>query len=358
MATKNDPWDGRISREEAFHAEAQGGRAEVGDSKDLDPLLDGHARHEERARDRHDPRGDAHHGTRHHGGDARRPARHVRVRASGRRPSSCSRSTAPYGPSYFALIATGPNTLLLALPPQHGQAAGRRSDPVRLRARLQVLPVRRDAGLPRERQVHAAPARALHDLSAPLPGAHDVDQGARRRPATSSRTRSGRWTPSWRASRSPIRRSRRPRQRSSRAIAVESRRAALVTPSAWKSTTCGGLQAPTLEPGRIFTIEPAMQIEDEHLGIRLEDMILITETGYENLSAFVPIEIAAIEKLMAERGLSDAALESGACANRPYLSPCTDRTRRARHHDDERAQRVQHLDRVLPARPGRRGRRR
>ena len=63
----------------------------------------------------------------------------------------------------------------------------------------------------------------------------------------------------------------------------------------------------TLEPGCIFTIEPAMQIEDEHLGIRLEDMILITESGYENLSAFVPVEIEAIEKLMAEPGLSDAA---------------------------------------------------
>ena len=49
-----------------------------------------------------------------------------------------------------------------------------------------------------------------------------------------------------------------------------------------------------------------MQIEDEHLGLRLEDMLLITETGYENLSAFVPIEIADIERLMAEPGLSDA----------------------------------------------------
>ncbi|MBI1876497.1 MAG: hypothetical protein HYS05_21760 [Acidobacteria bacterium] len=39
--------------------------------------------------------------------------------------------------------------------------------------------------------------------------------------------------------------------------------------------------------------------------IRLEDMILITDTGYENLSAFVPIEIEAIEKLMAEPGLSE-----------------------------------------------------
>jgi Xaa-Pro aminopeptidase len=61
----------------------------------------------------------------------------------------------------------------------------------------------------------------------------------------------------------------------------------------------------TLEPGQIFTIEPAMTIPDEHIGIRLEDVILITETGYENLSAFIPIEIAEIEKLMAEPGLSD-----------------------------------------------------
>ncbi len=70
----------------------------------------------------------------------------------------------------------------------------------------------------------------------------------------------------------------------------------------------GGLQAETLEPGRIFTIEPAMQIDDERLGIRLEDMILITETGYENMSAFVPVEIDDIEKLMGQPGLSEAAL--------------------------------------------------
>jgi Xaa-Pro aminopeptidase len=73
----------------------------------------------------------------------------------------------------------------------------------------------------------------------------------------------------------------------------------------------GGLQADTLEPGRIFTIEPAMQIDDERLGIRLEDMILITETGVENLSQFVPIEIADVEKLMAEPGLSERARRLG-----------------------------------------------
>ena len=65
-----------------------------------------------------------------------------------------------------------------------------------------------------------------------------------------------------------------------------------------------------LEPGYIFTIEPQMRIEEDHLGIRLEDMILITETGYENLSSFVPIEIVDIEKLMTQKGLSDAMLHS------------------------------------------------
>ena len=66
----------------------------------------------------------------------------------------------------------------------------------------------------------------------------------------------------------------------------------------------GGLQAATFEPGRVFTIEPQLRIEEEHLGIRLEDMVLITETGVENLSAFVPITVPEIEKLMREPGLS------------------------------------------------------
>jgi Xaa-Pro aminopeptidase len=70
----------------------------------------------------------------------------------------------------------------------------------------------------------------------------------------------------------------------------------------------GGLAGQTLEPGRIFTIEPEMRIEEDHTGIRLEDMLLITDNGYENLSAFVPIEIKDIEKLMVQKGLSDAMI--------------------------------------------------
>jgi Xaa-Pro aminopeptidase len=59
------------------------------------------------------------------------------------------------------------------------------------------------------------------------------------------------------------------------------------------------------EPGMVFTIEPAMRIPDEMVYIRTEDTILITETGYENLSEFVPIEVEDIEKVMAEEGFAE-----------------------------------------------------
>jgi Xaa-Pro aminopeptidase len=61
-----------------------------------------------------------------------------------------------------------------------------------------------------------------------------------------------------------------------------------------------GGRVDVLQPGMVFTIEPALTIAEDRLYIRLEDMILITETGYENLSAFVVSEPDAIEKVMAE----------------------------------------------------------
>ena len=45
----------------------------------------------------------------------------------------------------------------------------------------------------------------------------------------------------------------------------------------------------TLEPGMVFTIEPALTVPEDDVYIRLEDVILITPTGYENLSAFVRV---------------------------------------------------------------------
>lgn len=65
-----------------------------------------------------------------------------------------------------------------------------------------------------------------------------------------------------------------------------------------------------LKPGMIFSIEPALTVPDERLYIRLEDPLLVTEKGYENLSGFVPMEIDAIEKLMAETGIFERAATS------------------------------------------------
>jgi Xaa-Pro aminopeptidase len=59
-----------------------------------------------------------------------------------------------------------------------------------------------------------------------------------------------------------------------------------------------------LKPGMIFTIEPAITIPDDRVYVRLEDVILITPGGYENLSAMAPVDAADIEKLMAETGFA------------------------------------------------------
>lgn len=54
-----------------------------------------------------------------------------------------------------------------------------------------------------------------------------------------------------------------------------------------------------LEPGMVITIEPGLYIEEEGIGIRIEDDILVTEGGYENLSIEIVKEIDEIEKMMA-----------------------------------------------------------
>ncbi len=51
--------------------------------------------------------------------------------------------------------------------------------------------------------------------------------------------------------------------------------------------------------GMIFTCEPGIYIPEEKLGIRLENDILITENGNEDLMVNIPIEIDEIEALMA-----------------------------------------------------------
>jgi Xaa-Pro aminopeptidase len=55
-----------------------------------------------------------------------------------------------------------------------------------------------------------------------------------------------------------------------------------------------------LEPGRVVTIEPGIYLPEENLGVRIEDDVLITDTGYKLLSERLPRDPAQIEKIMAE----------------------------------------------------------
>lgn len=62
-----------------------------------------------------------------------------------------------------------------------------------------------------------------------------------------------------------------------------------------------------LRPGMVFTIEPGIYIPENtngidrkywNIGVRIEDDILVTETGYKLMSSGVPRDINEIEKLM------------------------------------------------------------
>jgi Xaa-Pro aminopeptidase len=294
-ATKQDPWDGRVSREEAFiaHLKAAAPRSEI---KDLDPVLDG-----------------------------LRQIKSVREIAVIRQATvlagggiiEAMRDTEPglheyelqadaeyvfkrggaYGPSYFALIATGTNTLyshyhantavlkdgdlvqfdyapdyknyssdVTRVFPANGRFTPRQRE-------LYGIYLRLYQALMTSIAVHTAPAaiatRAVDKMEGIMrgfaftdPAIRDAAQafvdGYKNRPVKSL----GHW------------------------VGMEVHDV--------------GPSDSTLEPGMVFTIEPAMQLPAEHIGVRLEDMILITDTGYENLSAFVPIEIDEIEKTMAQ----------------------------------------------------------
>jgi len=47
----------------------------------------------------------------------------------------------------------------------------------------------------------------------------------------------------------------------------------------------------TLQPGMVLTVEPGIYIPKEGIGVRIEDDILITETGHENLSEKLPTSL-------------------------------------------------------------------
>ncbi len=47
----------------------------------------------------------------------------------------------------------------------------------------------------------------------------------------------------------------------------------------------------TFKPGMVLTVEPGIYIPEEGIGVRIEDDILITESGHENLSEMLPTSL-------------------------------------------------------------------
>jgi Xaa-Pro aminopeptidase len=76
-----------------------------------------------------------------------------------------------------------------------------------------------------------------------------------------------------------------------------------------------------LRPGMVFTIEPEMRVPEEKTYIRLEDLVVITATGKEIVSDFVPYEIDAIERLMKEEGMLQRYPKDFTPAPPPTSSP-------------------------------------
>ncbi|HET7622337.1 MAG TPA: Xaa-Pro aminopeptidase [Gemmatimonadaceae bacterium] len=302
-ATREDPWDGRISRVESFIAKLRekSPRSEI---RDLDPIID-------TLRATKSPREIAviREATRITGlgilevmRDARPGMYEYELQAAA---EYVFKKHGSYGPAYFALVATGRNTFythyhantarlaagdlvqfdyapdyrnytsdVTRIFPANGKFTARQRE-------LYTIYLRLYQALLTSIRVHATPAEIVRDAVVKM----DEVMAAYRFTDPKIREAAEHFVERYRKSE--------PRALG-HTIGMEVHDVRLPTP--------------TLEPGQIFTIEPQMTLPDEHIGLRLEDVILMTDSGYENLSAFVPVEVDDIERAMAGPGLSDALL--------------------------------------------------
>jgi Xaa-Pro aminopeptidase len=56
-------------------------------------------------------------------------------------------------------------------------------------------------------------------------------------------------------------------------------------------------------PGHVLSIDPQLRVPEEQLYLRYEDTIVVTETGIENFTHFLPMELDAMEALVREKGI-------------------------------------------------------
>jgi Xaa-Pro aminopeptidase len=78
-----------------------------------------------------------------------------------------------------------------------------------------------------------------------------------------------------------------------------------------------------LQPGMVVTDEPGIYIPEENLGVRIEDDVLITETGNKLLSARLPRTPDEIEQIMANHAEPKPAPVSPSSSTAPQNPPST-----------------------------------
>ncbi len=67
----------------------------------------------------------------------------------------------------------------------------------------------------------------------------------------------------------------------------------------------GHYRGKPLEPGVVLALDPQMRVVEEKRYIRVEDTIVVTDTGVENFTSDAPLELDDVETLMKEEGLLD-----------------------------------------------------
>ena len=58
-----------------------------------------------------------------------------------------------------------------------------------------------------------------------------------------------------------------------------------------------------LVPGLVFAVDPQLRVPEENLYMRIEDTIVVTEDGIENLTRLAPSELDDIEKAVGTGGI-------------------------------------------------------
>jgi len=58
-------------------------------------------------------------------------------------------------------------------------------------------------------------------------------------------------------------------------------------------------------PGVVFNVEPIIEDKEMKIHLRLEDTIVITATGSENLTSKTPVDVESIYRLMKEKGVTE-----------------------------------------------------